>query len=222
MDVHQLILTIQKRSCLWNVADKNHFNRDLMQKHWMEVAQEMDSTYDIVKKKWKGLKDVFRKELKKMNSSKVHSSWSHFGDMEFMKDQMSPRELPVPIETILKTEMIEETEDSVSYTPGFILRNSLLGIDPRSGDEQASTTDEEPTQPDSNTKSRGVKRRYTEDEMPSYSHSMPDDPHKDDDYNFLVSFLPYMKSMPPRKKLLYRMKLCQLLYETSYSDSPDN
>lgn len=54
--------------------------------------------------------------------------------MEFMREQMSTggRELPVPIETLFKTEMVEideEVEDNSNYTApnDYILRNSLLG-----------------------------------------------------------------------------------------------
>lgn len=176
-----------------------------------------------MKKKWKGLKDVFRKELKKINATKSLSSWSHFQDMEFMKDQMSPRELlPVPIETLFKTEMVEEGEEGDSnYTPGYILRNSLMGGDQLRENGDATSSDGETTQPDSNTRPRGTKRRFVDEEQystPTFSFTMPEDLHKDDDYNFLVSFLPYLKTMSPRKKLLYRMKLCQLLYETTYSN----
>jgi hypothetical protein len=66
---------------------------------WAEVAEEMDSTTEAVRNKWKSLRDGFTKRLKKIPVSAYghtevefnnYTTWHYFKHLFFLKDQYTP------------------------------------------------------------------------------------------------------------------------------------
>uniref|UniRef100_A0A1A9X4V7 MADF domain-containing protein n=1 Tax=Glossina brevipalpis TaxID=37001 RepID=A0A1A9X4V7_9MUSC len=98
MDVGKLITAVQKRRPLWDRKDKLYGERRINANLWDEVAKEMKKPKDEVHKKWKNLRDSYRLAVKRgINKHKSASGagglerkWSHFDEMSFLDDVMSP------------------------------------------------------------------------------------------------------------------------------------
>ncbi|XP_022162601.1 uncharacterized protein LOC111028317 [Myzus persicae] len=72
----KLINEIRKRSCIWDTADVNHLNKEVLANMWTEIAENLYSDWHSisnfdkrdrvsdVKKKWTNIKDSFVKEVK--------------------------------------------------------------------------------------------------------------------------------------------------------------
>ncbi|CAH1954916.1 unnamed protein product [Acanthoscelides obtectus] len=101
IDNEKLISAVREKPPLWNMKDKRYHSRDVQRKLWSKVADEVGVTNNVneVKKKWKGLRDVFRREYKKVHKSgdeapeEGSSSWTFFDQMLFLSDIIEPRQL---------------------------------------------------------------------------------------------------------------------------------
>ncbi|XP_025202418.1 uncharacterized protein LOC112599647 [Melanaphis sacchari] len=72
----KLINEVRKRSCIWDVADMNHLNKEVLTSTWTEIAENLYSDWHAlsgfdkrdrvsdVKKKWTNIKDSFVKDVK--------------------------------------------------------------------------------------------------------------------------------------------------------------
>ncbi|CAH1979889.1 unnamed protein product [Acanthoscelides obtectus] len=101
IDNEKLISAVREKPPLWNMKDKRYHSRDVQRKLWSKVADEVGVTNNVneVKKKWEGLRDVFRREYKKVHKSgdeapeEGSSSWTFFDQMLFLSDIIEPRQL---------------------------------------------------------------------------------------------------------------------------------
>jgi hypothetical protein len=100
VDTDKVIHAVHQRPALWDRGDFEHCNARIRNEKWAEVAQELNSTIDAVRSKWKSLRDCFTKILKKTSNSKsvyaevefsTHSTWKHFQQLYFLKDQYTPQ-----------------------------------------------------------------------------------------------------------------------------------
>lgn len=44
----KLIHEIQKRSCIWDTADVNHLNKEVLTNMWMEIAENLYSDWHVL------------------------------------------------------------------------------------------------------------------------------------------------------------------------------
>uniref|UniRef100_A0A2S2PPH3 Transcription factor Adf-1 n=1 Tax=Schizaphis graminum TaxID=13262 RepID=A0A2S2PPH3_SCHGA len=96
-----LISEIQKHNVLWNKSHKKYKDRLIGAKAWAEVSKVTGITGNEAKKRWRNLRDQFKKELKKVKKpksgssqdglEKYHGKWSYFMSMQFLKDIETPR-----------------------------------------------------------------------------------------------------------------------------------
>ncbi|XP_055374918.1 putative uncharacterized protein DDB_G0282499 [Condylostylus longicornis] len=105
MEVEQLIKAICARPPLWDRTSKEYHNRVLTEKCWDEICDEVNEPKDKIKRKWKGLRDTYRFELRKFlslnsehsvdNNSKAQfeyePSWPFFKTLNFLKDHVNIR-----------------------------------------------------------------------------------------------------------------------------------
>ncbi|XP_077288711.1 uncharacterized protein LOC143913064 isoform X2 [Arctopsyche grandis] len=177
---------------------------------------------DALKKRWKHLKDQYRKEIKKQpvlrsgteSEMKSESTWQYFNLMSFMKNEVTPASYTGNL-TVNETESSHETEkrdtdiiESVS-SPGSYNVQSPAGS---SG-----------SQPSSNFKirKRSIKDAMLEIEKKKlllmetrFKDSQQDDKLKnDEDFLFLRSILPTMKKLNELQKLRFRGKINEWLLE---------
>ncbi|KAG8196014.1 hypothetical protein JTE90_028984 [Oedothorax gibbosus] len=98
MDTELLISKIIVREAIWNKKNASHSNRNLVEKAWREISEEMEFDECKLRAKWKYLKDEFAKQL---GSMKIFSGdpayvakdpkWVHFRSLYFLKDIVRPR-----------------------------------------------------------------------------------------------------------------------------------
>ncbi|XP_053968320.1 uncharacterized protein LOC128869743 [Anastrepha ludens] len=100
----ELIAAIFKKPCLWDQQNKLFHNRQINNRNWNEISNELNVDAMVLKKKkWKQLRDTFRAELRKCppdrsgdagphSVNEKCSQWSHFESMMFIKDQIKCRQ----------------------------------------------------------------------------------------------------------------------------------
>ncbi|CAH1396346.1 unnamed protein product [Nezara viridula] len=114
MDSEKLITLVQERKSLWDQKETNYHVRSVQKALWQQVSKEINEPVEALKKRWRGLRDTFRKELKKEINSKSgaddsqRSSWPFFRQLYFLADtiQLGHTESGVP--------PAEEEEESLS------------------------------------------------------------------------------------------------------------
>ncbi|KAK5644993.1 hypothetical protein RI129_006293 [Pyrocoelia pectoralis] len=101
MDVEKLISLVNNRKPLWDMTDKSYHMRDSQRKLWQEVAVEINANVDVVKNKWRGLRDTFRREFNKAKKYKsgdgaasvVTPKWPYFKMLLFLSNTVDRRKL---------------------------------------------------------------------------------------------------------------------------------
>ncbi|CAG2061942.1 unnamed protein product [Timema podura] len=219
MDSKQLIVCVSKRPILWDNSHESYKNRELTRQLWTEVAREMESQSGAVKTKWRGLRDTFRRELKKANSLQAkgihsHPSWPFYDNMAFLAGGMAVPTGPHKVEVEIEEDHLgnnsrwaeSDADDDVKR-----FRRVHFQHEPEKGAEEdlGAVDEKEP---------RGSKRKRGVDES-EVGYSNPcfdtenDDEDNDGDYHFLMSLLPFIKSIPRSRKMVVRLKLQQVLCE---------
>lgn len=102
--VLNFIEAYRSHECLWRIKSKDYSNRILREKSYQELIThvktfEPEADKDFVIKKISNLRNAFRKQLKKLDSSKLSGSGAdgceptlwYFHALEFLRDQEVPR-----------------------------------------------------------------------------------------------------------------------------------
>ncbi|XP_072386042.1 uncharacterized protein [Diabrotica undecimpunctata] len=151
MDLEKLILGVFQRKSLWDQTNKDYHNRDMARKMWISLAKEMGENSDVLKSKWRGLRDNFRKELAKTNKARsgdsgdilITSKWPYFTMMLFLKDNMTQRNATGNIPPLNNQENVYDentTPDTISESDYDRNHNSELNSDPQLNTEIIFTT----------------------------------------------------------------------------------
>nr|CAD7197949.1 unnamed protein product [Timema douglasi] len=229
------------RPILWDHSHESYKNRELTRQLWTEVAREMESqpvelnttsalanyateTAGAVKTKWRGLRDTFRKEMKKVNSLQAkgihsHPSWPFYDNMAFLAGGMAAPTGPPKVGVEIEEDHLDnnlrwtesEGDDDVKR-----FRRVHFQQKPEKGAEEDLVRED--LGPVDGKEPRGSKRkRGSEESEVCYSNPCfdieNDDEYDDGDYHFLMSLLPFMKSIPRSRKMAVRLKLQQVLCE---------
>jgi hypothetical protein len=188
-------------------------------------------TENYAKSRWKSLRDTFRKEFKKFKEQTLtHGSsapiprWLHYKDLQFLEDVMQSRKLSP---NVLATSVHEK-----KYQPPQAHNEEIKSVEERQ-EYDAELSDEDsytivqsrststPCQPQPITSAQKHKRARSSlnyqkenlhlerNEMERVARQQDDD--DDDDLNFFKSLVPYMKKLPPYKKLCLRSQFQNLL-----------
>ena len=173
----------------------------------------------MLKKRWKHLKDQYRKELKKQPVSTsgaeapAHftSSWQYFQLMSFMKDEL------IPAETVGN---LDNSENDMQDTRSL----SSINQDDLDSEIQSSASHVTPTSSSSSSRKRTantlredmldlekkkillIEKRLSESEIDRKLKT-------DEDYLFLMSILPTMKKLTDIQKLRFRGQINGWLLE---------
>ncbi|XP_049794838.1 LOW QUALITY PROTEIN: transcription factor Adf-1-like [Schistocerca nitens] len=98
MDVERLINNVRERPVLWDQKNKYYHNRDFVRQAWNEIAEVCRTDSEVLKNKWKNLRDTFRSELKKTRAERsgdeggMPSNWPWYELMTFLTDIMTTPE----------------------------------------------------------------------------------------------------------------------------------
>ncbi|KAF6199037.1 hypothetical protein GE061_007062 [Apolygus lucorum] len=226
-----IIQTVKAHPELWCTTHPNYKNRFLKERVIRGIALEMGLKPDIFKKKWKNVKDQFRKEIRKQmafndENGVFECHWPYWEDMEFMRMEImlsmsggptnagtvSPGGTMIPCSPeIVKTESYDghplvtgEYEDSQSEVDHI-----LTEVDP------LNDLESETSHVQSN------KRGGTDLQEPPAKHFASDRSYGeirdadwvDEDYHFCMSLLPTLKSLSKIQKLEFRGKVNQWLLD---------
>ncbi|XP_022830914.1 uncharacterized protein LOC111359557 [Spodoptera litura] len=194
VNTEQFINLVHEHKCLWDLNDSNYRKRGYQDAAWLKISKEMDIPLYTLKKKWRGLRDTFGIELKKIDSkilsgeatTDTESKWAHYKHMLFLRDIMKKRSISKTSANFL-TESIKEEEDTniSSYSDNFQPSPSPC----------QSTIAFKPLQIEENNLKCFPEITY------------------DSDAQFLMSLLPFLKDIPKHRKLHVRAKLQQVFID---------
>lgn len=182
-----------------------------------------------VRKKWKGLRDIFRREYKKVLKSgdeapeEFYSSWPFFNQMKFLSDIMDSRTLKG---NITSPEKIDSSKDEEGESTSLLEEeiNSLASGNTSMPYSQDYISTRETSKMGPPT-SRQCKRKKTIDKSDVDNQFLEIEKaklglfaekqavNKDSDYQFLVSLLPFLQRVPSHRKLSVRNKIQQVLID---------
>ena len=167
---------------------------------------------EAAKTKWKGLRDNFRRELKKIDKPRSGDGapphtprWIHYKALEFLRDVMEPGKTSGNIAS--PTICIEEPQDS-EVTQLNVEQNevnSTFSEDATSEVQDHSTTLRAPKR----KRGRGkCNTSYQEElvrlEKQKLEWLSKQEEEQNDDLNFFRSLVPHIKQLPPTRKLFLR------------------
>lgn len=194
-----------------------------MMSQWLSTCNNKRFIYylfsvDELKKKWRGLRDTFGKELKKLNNKKSgqaanaeqFSKWPYFQLLMFLQSTMSRRDLQGNVPDTYES---SDGEDSVNtnlssnYTP-----SPLPGPSSEQSDQEIPKHFKSPLKKKakrSQPQEIDAKLLEIEEEKLQYFKKSANDP----DAQFLMSLLPFLKDIPKHRKLIVRSRLEQVLID---------
>ncbi|XP_063362369.1 uncharacterized protein LOC134651234 [Cydia amplana] len=109
-DTLRLIKEMKKHGCVWNPDDDDYGDRPALSVAWAKAAKTLDMPEDIIRVKWKNLRDFFKKEVRKNN---IHSRddyggrWRYFKSLSYL---LRPEE-----EGDEQTDGSEQEEKEIDY-----------------------------------------------------------------------------------------------------------
>lgn len=204
IEVTTLIEEVQKRPALWDQGHQHRHNRDVLEGLWEEVGRVFGAPPEEVRKKWKGLRDTFRKELRKYPngfdqdlSQDEYPPWVFFKPLYFLKGQMkrAPRR-----------------GDLASHGDGFHYlldgaEHAKLHHDDDDSEDILERVDMDPSVCNTlrTLGARGVKRAAADEVFVD-----------DEDYHFFLSLLPHVRKLAPLRKLQLRSRIQDLVVQEVY------
>ncbi|XP_055851048.1 uncharacterized protein LOC129915509 isoform X3 [Episyrphus balteatus] len=88
----KVIEEVEKNPLLWDVHHKNHKSIYKKMKAWEKIANKLESTIDEVKKKWRGLRDVYSRSYNK-NPDEKTNIWPYFKLLMFLEPHLKGKRL---------------------------------------------------------------------------------------------------------------------------------
>ncbi|XP_039279736.1 uncharacterized protein LOC111059121 [Nilaparvata lugens] len=142
MDILALIEAVRVRPAIWNSSVKLHRNRDHVLQLWHEISNELNIECGFAKKKWRGLRENYRKELHKQRSATNNwkSSWAPFDDLFFLQDQFISQKTSENAayglfenSMQLKSVTSENEFESMDYPPCVTIKSENKELETRDG-----------------------------------------------------------------------------------------
>ncbi|XP_044729187.1 uncharacterized protein LOC123292538 [Chrysoperla carnea] len=152
MDIRKFLRLVEQHKCLWDPNDPTYSFRDQTKLSWVKISEEMRVPENDLRKKWRGLRDCFVKELKKAHkrkaeqgpSSELQSKWCYFKMLLFLKDTINRGEFKTSstLEAIDSHDPFEESfppqieskvdEENTNYTSrdSFEFEENSIKLEP--------------------------------------------------------------------------------------------
>ncbi|KAJ8707388.1 hypothetical protein PYW08_010640 [Mythimna loreyi] len=201
VDMNKLIDLVRVREIIWNRSLKGHHNWYKLDESWKEIAQELDCTRDEARLKWKYLRDQARKEVRKP----MGSDWEYLPKLQFLTNQFNDYEGN------------EITDDQ--YTQDYDAdqgSSTFYNIEPTN---EVSVKEDDFDEFDTKPIIMETDFYDDDDDAQKSTTAEPSEPAKDEDIGFFNSLLPHVKKLLPAKKLMLRMKIQELVYNTVYNET---
>ncbi|XP_022830856.1 transcription factor Adf-1-like isoform X2 [Spodoptera litura] len=198
----KLIKEVKKRECLWNPHHERYNDRYRMAKAWMEVAELMELPEDRLRVRWKNLRDLFKKEIKKFGSVNYTGKWRHYNAMKFL-NKVTESSKPDQTEDTEQTED-QTNKDNEEENEG----NKVATKEELTDDDFDFVDDQENVTAGSHEAEVYFEQGYEEDPIPDKMQKLPEE---DYDMMFLKSLAPYFRQLDPIRKLVVRSKMQDML-----------
>ncbi|XP_017482538.1 PREDICTED: uncharacterized protein LOC108371479 isoform X1 [Rhagoletis zephyria] len=119
MDVNKsinirLVQIVEKYPCLYNSSLKSYSKRQCTDRAWIEVAEQMNSTPDVVRDRWKCLRSVFVRRLKQLHMGELIKPYYLHEHMQFITPYLQN---PWDAESRSKRQLEESEMRVASFTP---------------------------------------------------------------------------------------------------------
>ncbi|XP_041984271.1 uncharacterized protein LOC121736869 [Aricia agestis] len=209
VDMNKLIDLVKERELIWNRQLKGHHNWYLLDENWKEIAQELGVTRDEARLKWKYLRDQARKEIRKSESE-----WSYLPKLEFLTNQFYEYEGGETVDDNYYDNTLDYEAEAAPATDFFPEQSEAATSEapPTSSNVKDDEFDEFDTKPVI------METDFYDDDHPTANSTISETP-KDEDVGFFDSLIPHVRKLPPAKKLMLRMKIQELVYNTVYNNS---
>ncbi|KAF5283656.1 hypothetical protein FQR65_LT13780 [Abscondita terminalis] len=124
MDKEALITAVFEKPPIWDKREKLHSNRNVIDKYWKEISNQMNESEVKVRKQWKYLRDQFSVELGKYPPPRSGdaaedmpaSKWPYFSQLLFLKDIVKPRTATENLSSTQSTRDIQMTDQEDSQS----------------------------------------------------------------------------------------------------------
>ncbi|KAF9416950.1 hypothetical protein HW555_005866 [Spodoptera exigua] len=193
----KLIKEVKKRECLWNPHHERYNDRYRMAKAWMEIAELMELPEDRLRVKWKNLRDLYKKEVKKFGSVNYTGKWRHYNAMKFLNKVTENSKTDEQNENQTNKDNEAESEGSKVATKEELTDDDFDFVD-----------DQENVTAGSHEAEVYFDQGYEEDPIPDKIPKLADE---DYDLMFLKSLAPYFRQLDPIRKLVVRSKMQDML-----------
>ncbi|XP_034836964.1 transcription factor Adf-1-like [Maniola hyperantus] len=209
VDMNKLIVLVQAKELIWNRQLKGHHNWYKLDESWKEISQELGVTRDEARLKWKYLRDQARKEARK-----GQSDWEYLPKLQFLINQFNDYEGNDTAEDHYSQDFDTSADQSSSYyvepTP-----------DPTEVNDVSVNVKEDEFD-EFDTKPVIMETDFCDDDddfqrSAGNSNEVPET-MKDEDIGFFNSLIPHVRKLGPAKKLMLRMKIQELVYNTVYNE----
>ncbi|XP_063226868.1 uncharacterized protein LOC134533313 [Bacillus rossius redtenbacheri] len=177
-----------------------------------------------LKKKWRGMRDTFGRELKKVTTTKSGqeansdhlSKWPYFKMLLFLKPTMSRRDLKGNIPPTLD----DADSEGNSANTGTLAKSPDSPVASNSNMSPSSLTTVKTPNKSFKLPLKKHKKRNRADEIDEKLLQIEEkklhcfqETLNDSDSQFLMSLAPYLKELPKHRKLVARAKLQQVLID---------
>ncbi|XP_054086979.1 uncharacterized protein Adf1_11 isoform X2 [Zeugodacus cucurbitae] len=229
IDPDTLINEIVLHPILWDQKHKAYHNRYLVEKEWecLEAAMKQPN---LLKKKWKYIRDQFRSEYKKILVAKsgdpdiseaqyeLYTTWAHFKSLLFLKDQIKPRKISGNLSksTTCETPIVDfdnSTQDSAENTQFINVKNEFTDYELTSNTPVATQVNKR------HHSSADEMLTLEERKLELLEKKIRISNERDDDELFFQSILPFMKLLDLEQKLRCRIDIQNTIYNYAFSDT---
>ncbi|XP_049881902.1 uncharacterized protein LOC126377893 [Pectinophora gossypiella] len=212
VDMNKLIELVRTREIIWNRQLKGHHNWYKLDESWKEIALELGVTRDEARLKWKYLRDQARKEVRKQDSE-----WEFLPKLQFLTNQFNDFE----------TNELRDDDDHFSqdYDADHEQAASYY-MDPPPDEDHTNVSVKDDEFDEFDTKPVIMETDFYDDDDEAQKNASngqelgdAETVTKDEDIGFFNSLLPHVRKLKPAKKLMLRMKIQELVYNTVYSQT---
>lgn len=210
VNIERLIDMIHEHKCLWDQNDSSYRKRGFQDTAWLKISKEMKIPVDTLKKKWRGLRDTFGIELKKVDNrinsgeatTETESKWAHYKHMLFLRNIMRSRNN--------QNRSIRVPQSSETFLPECIKGEEETNISSFSDNYQPSPS------PCQSSTIAFTPLQIEDDNLKCFPEIT-----YDSDAQFLMSLLPFLRDVPKHRKLQIRAKLQQVFIDDFDVHNPD-
>ncbi|XP_034478174.1 transcription factor Adf-1-like [Drosophila innubila] len=208
MDSVTLISEIKRMPALWDKQNKNFSNRIITTKNWQLIADKMGVTTDQCKKKFKYLKDAYRKAHRKMPrhasgtaASELYiSKYKYYNLMMFLYDDVA-NSCAVDFQSS-QDSLVDECSMSMSYVNDTSFEKTIMK-------QEIDNNDDFQLPGLSSKQDTNIERIEIEQKRLRFLEKDVDtnEDVDNDDLHFYKSLIPHTKGLSSVEKLRMRVEI---------------